>query len=877
MGGAFSRPTQPVPRTAPEPPTTSTPTQPDSAHTEVPRVPIRPEAASLPMKRKRRDKRGDRKRRDNRKSRYDKDFVEVDERQNAKFAEYYRIQKIVPSEEHEKLLKTMASPLPSSFRIVADGTYGSQILQQLRGPMSEIFSGVKGACAPQPIPWVPDERAWVVSAPRQMLRRDNILAPFHKFLVAATELGGVARQEAVSMIPPLLLAPKPGDAVLDMCAAPGSKTGQILEALSGGDEQDKLPRDGIVIANDTDLSRCWMLAHQLKRFGSSQLVVTNQDAQEFPKVRAFDRVLCDVPCSGDGTLRKAPDIWRRWHSGMGMGLHRIQCSILLRGIELLKPGGRLVYSTCSLNPIENEAVVAFALKKFGPDVIELLDVSTALPELKRRPGMTSWVVPNLSGESKQLASKSGDAEVGATTDKMQIDSTKTAATTNDGPAVKESKENGENTRMEDVEVKVDDTKIVSAQKVDVVQPEEQQQSNERDAVEESPIPGYYTAYNQVQHRRRKKVLPSMFPPPKEFLESGHCPLERCMRLVPYDQDTGGFFVAVFQKKATAPIDKKMKQMLQAAINGTSKETESQEDVSMKSNNDSTPEPSSLKHEIESGSNNALTSNNQFIATEPEQKQKQNLEGEIETKIESKSKVGSGQEPASKFRASRLITDDPLIGVENLDLRVLEQISEFFGLDLPDCRKCFMTRGADAGKFKKIVLVSPAVRDLLRLSVGGSESSTLPANVRRDRLRVVFAGVTMFDRTTRRDTTIPFRIVSDGAATLARCMRKRVICIGEKDFGRLVRNEQMQIATLQQREARIALDEMESGSTLVRDNEFGEVAVIWKSRHNLSLLIGKMERNALMQRVNATQPHEESSAVASERPPADSRDDAVVPS
>jgi hypothetical protein len=72
----------------------------------------------------------------------------------------------------------------------------------------------------------------------------------------------------------------------------------------------------------------------------------------------FDRVLCDVPCSGDGTMRKAPDIWRRWTPANGNGLHTLQLRIALRGAELLRVGGRMVYSTCTFNPVEDEAVVA---------------------------------------------------------------------------------------------------------------------------------------------------------------------------------------------------------------------------------------------------------------------------------------------------------------------------------------------------------------------------------------------------------------------------------------------------------------------------------------------------------------------------------------
>lgn len=133
--------------------------------------------------------------------------------------------------------------------------------------------------------------------------------------------------------------------VLDVCAAPGSKTFQILEMLHSGSE----PATGLVVANDADVKRCNLLTHQTKRMCSPSLLVCNHEGQMLPLVRPrgaaklaahgtlrYDRVLCDVPCSGDGTLRKAPDIWRRWRVGNGNGLHALQLRITLQSCRLLK-------------------------------------------------------------------------------------------------------------------------------------------------------------------------------------------------------------------------------------------------------------------------------------------------------------------------------------------------------------------------------------------------------------------------------------------------------------------------------------------------------------------------------------------------------------
>lgn len=143
------------------------------------------------------------------------------------------------------------------------------------------------------------------------------------------------------MIPPLFLDVRPHHIVMDMCAAPGSKTAQLIEALhcpnsSDVDNYNACP-PGLIIANDSDTKRAHMLVHQSSRLPSPNLVITNHDASAWPRIDVpwkpkdadritnkalrFDRVLADVPCSGDGTLRKNLGIWKEWQINNGTGLH----------------------------------------------------------------------------------------------------------------------------------------------------------------------------------------------------------------------------------------------------------------------------------------------------------------------------------------------------------------------------------------------------------------------------------------------------------------------------------------------------------------------------------------------------------------------------
>ena len=171
---------------------------------------------------------------------------------------------------------------------------------------------------------------------------------------------------------------------LDLCSAPGSKTCQLLDALQVDSLETSVASvNSLLVANDLleeRSERVWARSNTVNGSNSRALMVTTMDGRFFPKILqdGFDRILVDVPCSSDGTMRKEPKVLHRWKVSNGLNHHALQVSLLCRGIELLKPGGRLIYSTCSLNPMECEAVVQTALLRFGPQ-LSLLPSEDVLP------------------------------------------------------------------------------------------------------------------------------------------------------------------------------------------------------------------------------------------------------------------------------------------------------------------------------------------------------------------------------------------------------------------------------------------------------------------------------------------------------------------
>ncbi|KAG6879841.1 hypothetical protein C0992_010799 [Termitomyces sp. T32_za158] len=328
---------------------------------------------------------------------------------NERFKAYYQAQNIVSEEEWELFYDALKQHLPTTFRVAGSRQVANTLNQTIKDvhvpALSDVTFEDQRIPPPVQIPWYPDGLAWQFNVPKKILRKSPEFKKFHSFLVFETEVGNISRQEAVSMLPPLFLDVEPHHKVIDMCAAPGSKTAQILEALHAQDSvtATSIPT-GLLIANDSDHKRTHLLIHQSARLPSPALIVTNLDASIYPAMKIagpprpngegrdiqllFDRILCDVPCSGDGTMRKNVGIWKSWQPMDGNGLHSLQVRILQRAMKLLTSDGRIVYSTCSLNPVENEAVLVAALKS-NPDFF-IVDVSDKLPALKRRPGLTIW-------------------------------------------------------------------------------------------------------------------------------------------------------------------------------------------------------------------------------------------------------------------------------------------------------------------------------------------------------------------------------------------------------------------------------------------------------------------------------------------------------
>jgi len=205
-------------------------------------------------------------------------------------------------------------------------------------------------------------------------------------------LGYYYVQEITSMMPILALNPKPNNIILDLCAAPGSKTTQTAELMQN---------QGTIIANDLTIGRIAILSANLERCGITNTIITRHDGLQLIKIlkklnMKFDKILIDAPCSGEGNIRTSPKTYLEWNENILKKFSNKQKKLASASIQLLKPNSEMIYSTCTYAPEENEEVIQYLLDN-NPN-IEIQEIT--LP-IKSRPGITKWKNKTFSNELKK--------------------------------------------------------------------------------------------------------------------------------------------------------------------------------------------------------------------------------------------------------------------------------------------------------------------------------------------------------------------------------------------------------------------------------------------------------------------------------------------
>ena len=270
-----------------------------------------------------------------------------------------RLRDIVPDKKYDSVLESMSSPKATAFRIntlKADRHEVTSSLQQEGLELHDVrWNGLS---------------FWVNHSQRSQLLASQMYAE-QKIYV----------QNLSSMIPPIILDPQPGERILDLTAAPGSKTLQIACMVN---------QDAEIAAVEVIKNRFFKLRDNLDSQGASRVRTYLKDGRSVWKNRPeyFDRILLDAPCSSEGRFHiSEPESYAYWSPRKVKEMARKQKRLIYSAVQSLKPGGVLVYSTCSFSPEENEAIIAGILKRF-PGALQTLPIN--LNEAFIEAGLTSW-------------------------------------------------------------------------------------------------------------------------------------------------------------------------------------------------------------------------------------------------------------------------------------------------------------------------------------------------------------------------------------------------------------------------------------------------------------------------------------------------------
>jgi len=272
-----------------------------------------------------------------------------------------RIKSIYPL-DFEPVLKTHSVDLPKSFRINNFKSQPKVVIESLRAQGFEIKKGK-----------LPNSYICLNSSSTLRLSESQEAISMHIYI-----------QELSSMIPALILNLRQGEKILDLCAAPGSKTTQMADALKN---------KGEIIAVEQNRDRWFKLMQILKAYGAESKAL-NENGKILPYkyknyVQYFDKILIDAPCSNEASLDfRNANSFKYWRSSNSSNLSKLQKGLLSSAITMLKPGGTLIYSTCTYAVEENEKVIEWAIKRFPEMKVE--EFITELPIANIHSGLVEY-------------------------------------------------------------------------------------------------------------------------------------------------------------------------------------------------------------------------------------------------------------------------------------------------------------------------------------------------------------------------------------------------------------------------------------------------------------------------------------------------------
>eukprot|EP00584_Thalassiosira_punctigera_P011530 CAMPEP_0172568894 /NCGR_PEP_ID=MMETSP1067-20121228/121452_1 /TAXON_ID=265564 ORGANISM="Thalassiosira punctigera, Strain Tpunct2005C2" /NCGR_SAMPLE_ID=MMETSP1067 /ASSEMBLY_ACC=CAM_ASM_000444 /LENGTH=1033 /DNA_ID=CAMNT_0013360607 /DNA_START=182 /DNA_END=3283 /DNA_ORIENTATION=+ len=736
---------------------------------------------------------------------------------------------------------------------------------------------VKRTIAPaKPIPFICSNSTvlgFQLSFDRRTLRRNKSLEPLHNWMKIQSDCGHITRQETVSMIPPVVLDVKEGMSVLDMCAAPGSKTCQLLENVAGfgtssaageGGSKDgsgELEPTGYVVANDADPKRAYMLVHQLRRMNSPSVFVTSCDGQYFPildqkadkgtvREGTFDRVLCDVPCSGDGTVRKNPGIWRHWNQLGSLALHPLQLSIALRGARLTKVGGYMVYSTCSMNPMENESVVA-ELLRVGEGALALEDPRGRMEGLVARPGWASWKVLR---ESKYRTRKKmkdwrkkNNSKMLARKKEWEEKRRKEMTEGHYGPAVNEEK--ADEKKDDDGKKEEEEEEKFVPSPFDTIPYIPPATWDDAALSERTTSLGFaeYSSYDEVEQEWRRRVRLSCFPPTEE--EAKKFELEKCLRCLPQDMDTGGFFVALLKK--VKPLSKNATQRMEALAKESRGGGEVDAHVNKKAANNGENNTKSPNGEEESEDATMIESS----AAEDKPDSKEPTDANVsddkgDSKPTEETKEEEEEEPVQKAPQGKVgmyhqhqkkndLSKEDFMAV---DPSIWPPIVEEFGLAPSFPKEQFMVRASGGAKI--LYFISKSIKDLIDFGI-------------QDRVTVINSGLKGFERCSLKEQSdMSYRLAQEGIQYIVPHMTKRILSANVDDFHACVKLGFIPFDAFSE-EFQKGLEELTPGSFIValegyeKDVAKKMYLTMWRRTNRVvNCFVTKIEMEAVLSKMRA---------------------------